>query len=455
MSLRKTEDVVIYQDDSWYSSFPSLVTQDDGTVLCAFRRAPERRKWGASGVTHADPNSACVLVRSEDGGETWSKQPLTVWANPLAGNQDPCMFQLADGSLLCSTFSWMLLHGEAPTAPGIINVAHLGWKMVNLGASCLRSTDGGRTWTAPDPLSVVEDPAVVSHLIEKHRPVVGKLAKEYEGECDLGLEELTAAGEVGLQRAAASFREGKHFDFGTYASWWVRWAITYALTHGGQPLRVAVPIEPPPGRPREVYPGLPNRGACRGKMAQLPDGRVLWPLYGFRKGPMPSESCVYASDDGGETWRYLSLVAEDEAIGFNETSLHLCPSGRLVAFLRTTGLEGVLVTASSSDGGQTWSPWRQSSIWGHPFTPCALKDGRVALIYGHRREPFGIRMKLLDPECSDLETAEELVLRTDGGNGDIGYPWVTPLSESKLLCAYYMNHDDGTRYIAGSIVEVT
>jgi len=361
MPLSKLCDAVIYRDENWYSTFPSLVTRSDGSVLCAFRRAPERRKWGGA-VTHADPNSWCMSVHSEDNGQTWSTAPDVIYANPLAGNQDPCLFQLADGTLLCSTFSWMLLPAENLQRPNVLN-AGMGWAMCNLGVSLVRSEDGGRTWTGP-------------HSIDA----------------------------------------------------------------------------PPPGMPVERFEGVPNRGACRGKMAQLPDGTVLWPLYAFSGHGKPAEACVYASADGGVSWGSRSIIAQHESIEFNETSLQLCPSGKLIAWMRTGNLDGYLAVAHSLDGGMTWSDWGKSSVWGHPFTSCALQDGRVALIYGHRREPFGVRMKLLEPECTDVETAEELVLRTDGCNYDLGYPWVTPLADGNILCAYYINHDDGTRYIAGSIV---
>lgn len=361
MPLKKLEDMVIYKNDDWYSTFPSLATRPDGTLLCAFRRAPDRRKWGGS-ATHADPNSWCMMVRSEDDGRSWTVQPEVICANPLAGNQDPGLFQLESGTLLCSTFSWMLLSEAVKDQPGVLG-AGMGWLMCNIGASVVRSTDGGDTWEGP-----------------------------------------------------------------------------YV-------------IDPPPDKPTEKFAGVPNRGACRGKMTQLPDGRVLWPLYSFRESA-PADSCIYVSADEGLTWEYYSLIAEHDEVELNETSLQLCPSGKIMAWMRTDHLDGYLAVAHSTDEGKTWSQWEKSSIWGHPFTSCEIPDGRVALIYGHRREPFGIRMKLLEPECTDYDAAEELVLRTDGGNHDIGYPWVTMLSDGNILCAYYMNHEDGVRHIAGSIVAV-
>ena len=90
--VRKIEDLVIYKDDKFYSSFPSIVRRPNGELLVAFRRAPERRLLGEHSITHTDPNSYLMLVRSRDGGKSWSltpgadlRQPFWRFARPLHG----------------------------------------------------------------------------------------------------------------------------------------------------------------------------------------------------------------------------------------------------------------------------------------------------------------------------------------------------------------------------------
>lgn len=89
--VSKAGDVVLYEEPKFYAAFPSIVRRPDGELLVAFRRAPERRAWGETGVSHTDPNSQLVLVRSRDQGRTWSGQPELIYANPFGGSQDPCM----------------------------------------------------------------------------------------------------------------------------------------------------------------------------------------------------------------------------------------------------------------------------------------------------------------------------------------------------------------------------
>src|SRR2546423_8859067 len=96
--VTKLKDVVIYRDETFYSAFPSVVRRPDGELLVAFRRAPERRNFGDARETHTDPCSQLVLVRSNDGGETWTPKPQLLFAHPRGGLHDPCMVQPDDRS---------------------------------------------------------------------------------------------------------------------------------------------------------------------------------------------------------------------------------------------------------------------------------------------------------------------------------------------------------------------
>ncbi len=62
---------------------------------------------------------------------------------------------------------------------------------------------------------------------------------------------------------------------------------------------------------------------------------------------------------------------------------------------------------------------------------------------------------MLDAECTDIAAAPEVVLRDDGGNGDLGYPWATMISPTRALVVYYFNRKaDGLRSIESTVVEI-
>jgi hypothetical protein len=146
------------------------------------------------------------------------------------------------------------------------------------------------------------------------------------------------------------------------------------------------------------------------------------------------------------------VVAADERVSFNETSLYETPRGDLVAFLRTAELNDEACLARSTDGGKTFQPWQGMGFQGHPLHALRLPDDRVLLTYGYRHAPLGIRARVLNAECTDFATAPEIVLRDDGGTFDLGYPWAVLLDDRRVLVTYYFNVGQGIQHIAGTIL---
>jgi hypothetical protein len=145
---RKVRDMVIYQDAKFYASFPSIVKRPDGELLVAFRRAPSRVALAEKKESHADPNSYLVMVRSRDGGGSWTKSPELIYAHALGGSQDPCLLQLRDGTLLCASYGWAFLRPDAvPALKKPVSETRPG--VVFLGGYLVRSEDGGKTWQGP------------------------------------------------------------------------------------------------------------------------------------------------------------------------------------------------------------------------------------------------------------------------------------------------------------------
>jgi hypothetical protein len=162
---------------------------------------------------------------------------------------------------------------------------------------------------------------------------------------------------------------------------------------------------------------------------------------------------LLVSSDQGNSWQYSCPVAQDAKIQFNETSIYETSKGDLVAFVRTEGFNDHTVMARSKDHGKSFV-WQDAGFQGHPHYALRLPDNRVLLVYGYRHAPFGIRARVLDSECTNAAASEEIVLRDDGGNGDLGYPWATMVSKNRALVVYYFHHADGTRHIAGTFLQV-
>ncbi len=359
--IRKVREFVIYSDERFYSSFPSVVkTKND--YLLAFRRAPDRKIFGEKATNHVDPNSYLVSLRSRD-GINWTREPELLYAHAFGGSQDPCMLALKDGTLLCASYGWAFLRTGADPAPGksLFPAANATF----LGGYIVRSRDQGKKW---------EGPYYPPH-------------------------------------------------------------ITPEINHSA----VGVPVP--------AY----NRGA----MYEGKNGKVYWVVAASdSQSPKKTSNHLLVSSDKGTTWEYTAAVAVDERVSFNEASVYETPKGDLVAFLRTAGYDDHACIARSTDGGKTFQKWQSMGFKGHPLQALRLPDARVLLVYGYRHKPFGIRARILNAECTDFESSREFVLREDGGNTDIGYPWAVQLDKTKVLVTYYFNKDNGTRFIAGTVLEI-
>jgi len=77
-----------------------------------------------------------------------------------------------------------------------------------------------------------EGVAARRRLLEAHLQLVVTLARKYEGGT-LSLLELIQEGNLGLIKALDAFDPAKGYRFPTYATWWIRQAITVALRKAG------------------------------------------------------------------------------------------------------------------------------------------------------------------------------------------------------------------------------
>lgn len=356
------EHVTILRDETQYYITPWLVRTKTGELLVTAREAHAR---AADFRGHVDPTARGVLVRSKDGGRTWSGK--TVFDDEtyrFSQTQDVPFLELSDSSLLVTMYSWavsplpMQFPGRRPftyTFEGLWTVA---------------SRDGGETWTPRRPVTV----------------------------------------------------------------------------SGLPPLSTRVPP------------------------VQLPDGTLVMAVYdeGPKRSGLDWSRCwAIRSDDRGLTWHSPALIAEDEnhRRNFEEPSLLRMRNGRMIAMMRITAgrsplfpneTEGFLWQSESADAGRTWSKPVKTAIWGYPADVIELENSRLLCTYGYRRRPFGVRAVLSRDGGKTWDLDRTIVLRDDGGNGDLGYPSSVEMPDGRVLTVYWINHEktgdpkSSARYVAGT-----
>ncbi len=202
----------------------------------------------------------------------------------------------------------------------------------------------GRLTKAGRELTMIADDgrAAKDHLLEANLRLVVSLAKRYTGRGMLFLD-LIQEGNLGLIRAVEKFDYAKGYKFSTYATWWIRQAITRAMADQARTIRIPVHMV-------EVINKL-----ARVQRQMLQDlGREPTPEELAKELDMTPEKVVEVQKYGREPISLHTPLGEDGDSEFGdliEDSEAVVPADAVSFTLLQEQLHSVLDTLSEREAG--------------------------------------------------------------------------------------------------------
>jgi RNA polymerase primary sigma factor len=175
-------------------------------------------------------------------------------------------------------------------------------------------------------------------LMEANLRLVVSVAKRYLGS-DLSLLDLVQEGNIGLMKAVDRFQYRRGFKFSTYATWWIRQAITRAIADHSRTIRIPVHMVETLNRISRVNRNLVNE-----------IGREPTPEELAQRTGVPAKKVRLILESSRKPLSLETPIGEDSELGdFLEDKSAGSPNESLLTQDLTTQVERALATLSPKE----------------------------------------------------------------------------------------------------------
>jgi hypothetical protein len=149
------------------------------------------------------------------------------------------------------------------------------------------------------------------------------------------------------------------------------------------------------------------------------------------------------TSDGGRTWQLLGLIGpEPEGYMIMPSTVRMDPTGYLTALRHKNHDRPCSIDLYFGDENAShWKYFGQAAAdigAGNPPNLLRLTYRRLALVYGYRATPYGIRVRISENNGRSWEN--EIVLRSDGLKPELGYSKSIVRPDGNVVSVYYFTH---------------